>query len=164
MGRVCAQIRRYRRSDEESVVELSLRAWTPVFASMEQVLGHEIFIRLHGDWRKFQEKSVRDTLADSAMNVWVAETERRVVAFVAATVLDSARLLGEIRMLAVDPYSQDRGIGTALTRLATDWLRSSGMQVAMIGTGGDSGHAPARRVYEKAGYTVIPLARYFKAL
>ena len=34
---------------------LSLRAWAPVFASMEQVLGHEIFARLHGDdWRDYQ--------------------------------------------------------------------------------------------------------------
>ena len=67
-------------------------------------------------------------------------------------------------MLAVDPGAQDRGVGTALTEFATDWLRSSGMRVAMVGTGGDPGHAPARRVYEKAGYTLLPLARYFRAL
>jgi hypothetical protein len=28
----------------------------------------------------------------------------------------------------------------------------------------ETGHAPARRVYEKADYRLIPLARYFKAL
>jgi N-acetylglutamate synthase-like GNAT family acetyltransferase len=28
----------------------------------------------------------------------------------------------------------------------------------------DPGQAPARRVYEKADYTLIPMARYFKAL
>jgi hypothetical protein len=38
------------------------------------------------------------------------------------------------------------------------------MTVAMVETGGDSGHAPARRVYEKANYTMLPVARYFKAL
>jgi hypothetical protein len=38
------------------------------------------------------------------------------------------------------------------------------MTVAMVETGGDSGHAPARRDYEKAGYTLLPVARYFKAL
>jgi hypothetical protein len=38
------------------------------------------------------------------------------------------------------------------------------MRVAMIGTGGDPGHAPAQRVYQKAGYTPIPVANYFKAL
>jgi hypothetical protein len=34
----------------------------------------------------------------------------------------------------------------------------------MIDTGGDPGHAPARRVYEKANYNLLPIARYFKAL
>ncbi len=34
----------------------------------------------------------------------------------------------------------------------------------MIGTDGDLGHAPARRVYEKADYQLFPMARYFKAL
>ncbi|MGZ4435804.1 MAG: hypothetical protein ACXVW7_19605 [Trebonia sp.] len=32
------------------------------------------------------------------------------------------------------------------------------------GTGGDPGHAPARRLYERAGFTPVPLVRYFKAL
>jgi GNAT superfamily N-acetyltransferase len=158
------QIREYHHSDEEAVVELSLRAWEPVFASMEQVLGHEISLRLHGDWRRFQAKAVRDILANSAMHVWVAKIGRGVVAFVAATLLDPERLLGEISMLAVDPDAQNRGVGTALTEFATAWLRSSGMRVAMVGTGGDVGHAPARHVYEKANYTVIPIARYFQAL
>jgi GNAT superfamily N-acetyltransferase len=67
-------------------------------------------------------------------------------------------------MLAVDPDEQDRGIGTALTEFATAWLRDAGMRVAMVETGGDPGHAPARRVYEKAGYALLPIARYFSAL
>jgi GNAT superfamily N-acetyltransferase len=67
-------------------------------------------------------------------------------------------------MLAVDPDHQGHGVGTALTGFATDWLRGAGMQVAMVETGGDSGHAPARRVYEKADYRPLPVIRYFKAL
>jgi len=67
-------------------------------------------------------------------------------------------------MLAVDPDAQDRGTGTALTEFATGWLRDAGMRIAMVETGGDDGHAPARRVYEKADYVLLPVARYFKAL
>lgn len=158
-----ALIREYRPQDAEPVVELSLRAWAPVFASVEQVLGGEISVRLHGEWRQYQEREVRAVLADPAMRAWVAETGQGVVAFVAAT-LHAGRLLGEISMLAVDPDEQDRGIGTALTEFATAWLRDAGMRVAMVETGGDPGHAPARRVYEKAGYTLLPVARYFRAL
>lgn len=158
------QIRDYRHSDEHPVVELSLRAWAPVFTSMEEALGHEIFSRLHGDWRHYQEKAVRDTLADRAIQAWVAVDEHGVIGFAAAKHLDPEQSLGAIWMLAVDPDSQNRGVGTALTESATRWLCESGLRVAMIGTGGDPGHAPARRVYEKANYTPLPLVRYFKAL
>jgi GNAT superfamily N-acetyltransferase len=159
------RIRSYRPSDEEPVVVLSLRAWAPVFASLEEVLGVEIFRRLHSDWRVDQDKAVRAVLVDPAMQIWVAEAqaEAEPTGFVAAK-LNADSLIGEIYMLAVDPKIQDQGVGTALTETATDWLRTSGMRVAMIDTGGDPGHAPARRVYEKANYNLLPIARYFKAL
>jgi GNAT superfamily N-acetyltransferase len=159
------RIRSYTRSDEEHVVALSLRAWAPVFASLEKVLGVEIFRRMHPDWRVDQDKAVRAVLVAPAMQTWVAESrvETGPTGFVAAKV-DTDRLVGEIYMLAVDPETQDQGVGSALTETATDWLRTSGMQIAMIDTGGDPGHAPARHVYEKANYTLLPIARYFKAL
>ena len=160
---VDAQIREFAPSDEEFIVLLSLRAWAPVFASLQRVLGNEVFARLHADWRQDQEKAVRGVLGDSSMHVWVAEAEREPIGFVAAT-LHTESFVGEIFMLAVDPRHQARGVGTALTGVATDWLRRSGMQVAMVETGGDPGHAPARRVYDKAHYTALPVARYFKAL
>ncbi len=158
-----ALIREYRPQDEGRVVELSLQAWAPVFASVEQVLGHEIFGRLHPDWREDQATAVRRTLADAAMQAWVAEAEQRVGAFVAAT-LHRETHMGEIWMVAVDPEVQGQGLASVLTDHATDWLRRAGMRVAMVDTGGDPGHAPARRVYEKAGYTLLPVARYFKAI
>ncbi|MFH8491929.1 GNAT family N-acetyltransferase [Streptomyces longisporoflavus] len=158
------QIREYSHLDEEHVLDLSLRAWAPVFASMRHVQGEELFLRLHGDWREYQRKAVQQVLSESAMQVWVAETDGRVAGFVAATVSEPDRLIGEVSMLAVDPDAQGSGIGARLTEHATAWLRDAGMQVAMIDTGGDPGHAPARHVYEKADYTLMPVARYFKAL
>jgi GNAT superfamily N-acetyltransferase len=114
------RIRDYLPADERPVVELALRAWAPVFGSLERVLGRELFVGLHGDWRRYQERAVRDTLADDAMRVWVAEGARGVVAFAAAR-LHPERQLGE--MLAVDPAAQRRGVGAVLTEVATGWLR-----------------------------------------
>lgn len=94
----------------------------------------------------------------------VCDRTRGVVGFAAAKLVDPDRLLGEVCMLAVDPVAQLQGLGTALTEEATAWLRSLGTLVAMVDTGGDLGHAPARRVYDKAGFTLLPIARYFKAL
>jgi hypothetical protein len=46
-----ASIRDYEPSDEELVVELSLRAWEPVFAAVAEMPGPELFARLRGDRR-----------------------------------------------------------------------------------------------------------------
>lgn len=159
-------IRDYQTPDEDGVVEFSLRAWAPVFASLESVLGGELFVRLHpgeGGWREYQDAAIRRALADPAMHIWVAEVDGSAVGFVAAR-LTGDRKIGEIFMLAVDPEHQGVGVGAALTDTATDWLRRSGALVALVDTGGDPGHAPARRVYEKAAYKRLPIARYFKAL
>ena len=132
---------------------------------MEAVLGKDLFSRLHGDdWRNYQARSVIDTISDPRHHAWVAEHRSEICGFAAAGVVDPYRGLGEVTMLAVDPAHQAQGVGLALTDHATEWLRSHGMRVAMIGTGGDLGHAQARRLYERAGYSLMPMARYFKAL
>jgi lincosamide nucleotidyltransferase A/C/D/E len=160
-----AEIRAFKPDDRDAVVDLSLRAWAPNFTSMEAVLGEELSRRLHGDdWREYQARSVVETVSESTSQVWVAIRRQRTCGFVVATVLDAARGLGEVTMLAVDPLDQGHGVGRALIDCATSWLGAIGMQVAMIGTGGDDGHAAARQLYEDAGYSLLPMARYFKAL
>ena len=157
-------IRKYRESDAADVVEFSLRAWTPVFASFRDVMGVEVFERLYGDdWRHQQQRDVEKVLADEGTEVWVTEVNGHVVGFVAALLrIDDA--MGEVYMLAVDPKFQNEGLGSRLTDVATDWIREAGLSIALVSTGGDVGHAPARRVYEKAGYTPVPAVNYFKAL
>jgi ribosomal protein S18 acetylase RimI-like enzyme len=71
---------------------------------------------------------------------------------------------GAVDLLAVHPYYQNRGIGTELNTFALGKMRESGVRLAVVATGGEPGHAPARRSYEKAGYTALPLARHYKDL
>ncbi len=156
-------IRRCAEADHEAVVALSLRAWAPVFASLEEILGPEIFPLLHPDWRADQRSAVQEVLGAEVYRVFVAEEEGAVVGFVAIS-LHRERLLGELYMIAVDPDAQRRGVGGALTAFALGELSRAGMRVAMIDTGGDPGHEPARRTYERAGLSALPVVRYFKAL
>ncbi len=158
------RIRPFEDRDTGAVVDLSLRAWAPVFASLERVLGSEIFGWLHPDWQEDQRRAVEDVCASQETRVWVAEVDGTAVGFVAVKVFDAERSMGEIYMLAVDPDCQGGGIGTALTEFALDRLKDAGMKVAMVETGGDPGHAAARRTYERAGYVHLPIARYFKNL
>jgi GNAT superfamily N-acetyltransferase len=100
---------------------------------------------------------------DENVPLWVADADGAVCGFVAAR-LDHEASMGEIYLIAVDPEHQRLGIGSALTSVALDWVKQNGMAAAMVETGGDPGHAPARAVYEKAGFVQLPVARYFKKL
>src|SRR5215211_9470237 len=100
--------------DAEAIVDLSLRTWAPVFASVERTLGSEIFRRLHPDWREDQRREVEDVLAAKEGRVWLAEVGASIVGFVSVEVIDDKRSMGEISMLAVHPDYQGGGIGTAL--------------------------------------------------
>ncbi|MBN1875485.1 MAG: GNAT family N-acetyltransferase [Anaerolineae bacterium] len=151
-------------TDIEVLVDLSLLTWVPIFRSFEQILGPEIFPLVYPDWQKSQREGVEKVCKDGADTpVWVAEVEKRVVGFVAYKLHDQDKT-GEIHLLAVHPDYQNQGIGTALNNFALQKMRESGMRMAVVGTGGDPSHAPARRSYEKAGYTALPLVRYYQAL
>jgi ribosomal protein S18 acetylase RimI-like enzyme len=157
------QIKPYDADQLDAVIRLSLRAWTPVFNSIQNVMDLDVYRELHPDWRVSQQRAVEAVCAAEDTCVWVAIDASSTVGFVAAK-LDVETRMGEIYMVAVDPDFQGHGIGTALTEFALNWMKEAGMSVAMVETGGDPGHAPARRTYEKLGFGLLPIARYFKKL
>jgi GNAT superfamily N-acetyltransferase len=158
------EIRKFRRDDLETVVEFSLRAWAPVFASVREVLGDKIFLHLHPDWKANQEDAVRSSCTNDEHDVFVAVANRSPVGFVAIALNAFHERMGVIDIIAVDPDYQRRGVSSRLTEFATAHMRSSGMDIAVVETGGDPGHAPARAAYEASGFTLLPIARYFRLL
>lgn len=158
-------VRAFKDRDQEAVTALSLRAWAPVFASLEDVLGESGgYAQQHPDWRVDQRQAVEAACSTENIRVWVAEIDMVVVGFVAVQLDHPEASIGEIHMMAVDPDYQRAGVGSMLTSFALNWIKDNGMAVAMVETGGDPGHAPARRTYEQAGFVQLPIARYFKKL
>ncbi|WP_035742620.1 GNAT family N-acetyltransferase [Parafrankia elaeagni] len=161
-------IRPFLPADVDAVVALSLRAWAPVFASFEHVLGRVVYRRLYPDWRRQQAEAVREVLSGGRARCWVAESDGRPVGFVAVVLTRESdgpeSDCGEIEMIAVDPADQRRGVGAALLDRGIEHIREAGRSLAVIGTGGDPGHAPARRAYERAGFRPLPQVRYYKTI
>lgn len=158
------EIRAFEEEDLEAVVEFSLRAWEPIFTSVRSVLGDEVFLRLHPEWQESQAEAVRSSCTNPDRDVFIAVVDDRPVAFVAVALNAFHEGMGWIDIIGVDPDYQRRGISSQLTELAIDHMRSHGMDIAVVETGGDPGHAPARAAYEAAGFTLLPVARYFRLL
>jgi ribosomal protein S18 acetylase RimI-like enzyme len=158
------RIRPVNDDDIEELVHLALLAWEPVFVSFNQILGGGIYKLIWPDWMTSQREAVESVCKDGEKTiVWVEELEDEVRGFI-AYVLDYENKIGEVQLLAVHPDYQNLGIGTELNKFALEKMKASGMKLARVETGGDHSHAPARRSYEKAGYTRLPLVRYFQDL
>ena len=155
-------IRSFGAGDLDSVVRLSLRAWAPVFVSIEQSMDPQLYRYFFPDWPQEQQVAVETVCADPSATVDVCEIDGVVAGFVA--VYQRLPTYGEIHMIAVDPDFQKQSVGKLLTEHAIQWMRDNGILVVMVETGADPGHAPARRLYEKAGFGLWPVARYFKNL
>ena len=157
-------IREFTLVDLEAVVALSLRAWGPVFPSITEAYTPEIDALLTTpDWPTAQARDVEAVCRDEDIRTFVATVDDAVAGFTALKIPDD-KVLGEIYMLAVDPGFQGHGVGNGLTQFALEEMRRQGVQVAMVETGGDPGHAPARRTYAGAGMHHVEVARYLKRL
>jgi GNAT superfamily N-acetyltransferase len=157
-------VRRFHPADLPHIVEFALRAWEPVYASLQQVLGDDIFLRLHPDWKADQAATVSSSCTNPERDVFVALLDGDPVGFAAVALNAFHERMGAIDIIATDPDYQRRGIASRLTAAALDHMRDSGMDIAVVETGGDIGHAPAREAYIAAGFKLLPVARYFQLL
>lgn len=158
-------IRAYAPSDLPALHTIRTAAFAPVFASFRAIVGPEI-AALGLATAEQEQADLLDTIADpdSGHSLAVAEANAALVGFVSWRP-DIAPGIGEVTLNAVHPDHGGKGIGTALYEHALATLKAAGMQLATVDTGGDPSHAPARRAYEKAGFSVhIPSIYMYRKL
>lgn len=159
------EFRTFEESDLGAIVEFSLRAWKPVFEAVRNALGDAIFSRLHRpEWTTVQAEAIRSSCTSDEHDVLVAVLDGRPVGFATVALNAFHEGMGVVDMIAVDPAYQRRGIARQLMNRCAEHMRAKGMDIAAVGTGGDSGHGPARALYEALGYTPLPGVRYLKLL
>lgn len=157
--------RSFDPADLPRLHELREAAFKPVFQSFRDIVGEAIAPVAFAAAEREQAEHL-DLLcgAGSEHEVFVVEHGTEVVAFCAVKA-DRESGVREIDLNAVHPHWQGRGIGAWMYGHALERLKAAGMAVATVGTGGDASHAPARRAYEKAGFTVgIPSIYLYRAL
>lgn len=154
----------YAGEHRQAVLDLSLRAWEPVFPLLRDAVPGFVHDAFYPDgWRARQLADLAAVLDDEPGNVDVALVDGVVAGWI-CTRLHPGDDMGEVYVLAVDPAHQRHGVAAALTARACDRVRSAGLRMVMVETGGDPGHAPARAAYESLGFVRWPVARYFRDL
>jgi GNAT superfamily N-acetyltransferase len=158
-------IRDLKAGDAETLAQMAVDAWRPIYASYRGILGDDLFTAAFPNWEEKKAGQIRTACAEgSRASVYVAEKGGQIVGFV-TFYLDQSTNVGEIGNNAVSPDWQGQGIGTAMYERVFEALRSRGVRVVKVGTGGDPSHAPARRAYEKAGFTAsLPSVTYYRKL
>ena len=141
-------IRDIEDADVAGVVALSLRAWAPVFASFETVLGRGVYRQLHPDWRSSQAAAVERVCRDPEMRVQVAVEDGRPVAVGSHQPVDiGGSQVSEVVGVAALPWLRGRGLGagiaSALVAHATETA-----DLVFLAAGDDD----VARVYERVGF------------
>ena len=147
-------IREALPEDLPSLQAVRAAAFEPVFASFRAILGEAVAaVTQAGDDREQADYLASLLDEETPWELFVAERSGEIIGFVSLR-LDPEARIGEIGLNAVHPDHAGRGTGTTMYRFALDRMREEGMRVATVSTGGDPSHAPARRAYEKVGFTV----------
>ena len=154
----------YTPDQRDAVVALALRAWAPVFPRTAAERPRFVYDAFYPDgWEARQAQDIGAMLEDGETTCWLIHRDGAIAALLGLRLHPEDRM-GEVYVIAVDPAHQGQGIGRRLLDFADDWSRAAGMAMVMVETVGDSGHAPARRAYEAAGFERWPVARYVKRL
>lgn len=155
-------IRTAQADDLNEMKELTILGFEPIFESFSKILSEQMFPVVYPDWRQLHRDHVQNFFDSEKSELVVATIEDEIAGLLAYQCKED--FTGEVEFLVVHPAYQQRGVATNLNEYALDKLREAGMKVAVVGTGGDESHAPARRAYEKLGYVALPNVWYFKSL
>lgn len=135
--------------DVDAIVRLVREIWTMGAAyAREQAYGG---VMGGQPWPDQVEAAVRNYLKQPGVKLFKVEREGRLAGFYTARVLPENGL-GEIGYNGVDPEFRGLGLGSLMLQAGLKYLKDQGVRHVEVTTGLNEGHAPARAVYEGAGF------------
>jgi len=143
-------IRTYRLTDDDRIIEITKRAWPEVtiWKRIEDQYGP----RGGRPWWYYKITPLLNFARNNPAQFFVAERERKAVGY-AMYALDPQTKIGTVLDNAVDPDCRGFGIGSLLHRRVLRSLQEAGMEIARVETGVHQ--TAAQRLYEKHGFREV---------
>lgn len=157
-------IRPFRKDDLENICAIAKRAYDGIFSGFEKEIGKQLLDCWIPDAKNSKNAQLTLMAQKNPQWLYICERNGKTVGFIMFH-LDYERKLGTIGNNASDPLAGEKGVGHEMYNFVLDYFRKEGMKAAMVHTGLDEAHAPARKAYERVGFTKsIPEVLYFKDL
>ena len=155
-------IRPFRESDYPVICEITTRIWNiGVDNTKERVYGFKVGGKT---WQENKTQTLQNQMRAHPGDWFVSVLNDRVIGFCSLTV-DEKTGIGEVGHNGVHPDHQGKGYGSNQLRFVLRKLREAGMRIAEVWTVMNNGHAPARRMYESAGFQTLSESRlYYRKL
>lgn len=155
-------IRPAKDDDTDTLVEIAKNEWKAIYEGYREQMGDEIFFSFFPDSAAQKEAQIRKNVETG--NCFVTECDGKIAGFI-YYVYSEENKIGIISNNAVSSEFRGKGIGPRQYEFIFDTLRRLGAKGVKVTTGLDEAHAPARRAYEKAGFSANTKAiTYYKKL
>ena len=137
------------QADITPAMNLLIEAWTPIFDGFRDQVGDELYSLFHG-WEKAKTDFVAGALLGE--HGLIAECDGNLAGFAHWFRLPDSDC-AELGDNAVSGAMRGRGIGGQMYERVFEEMRRDGCRYVQVLTGLDPAHAPARRAYEKIGFS-----------
>ncbi|MDF3128759.1 GNAT family N-acetyltransferase [Kiritimatiellaeota bacterium B1221] len=146
------KLRPCQPEDVPRIMDIGQRAWAPIRAMQKKELGDALYAHLNPNPETEKGRQIAEHAQNYPQWTWVCEREGPLLGFI-TFFIDRDKRVGEILNNAVDPELGLKGVGQFMYRGVLNYFREKELFCAKVQTGLDEAHAPARRAYERAGFT-----------
>jgi GNAT superfamily N-acetyltransferase len=143
-------IRPARPEDTEAVITVAKEAWSRIYEGYRTQLGDEVYELFFPNALEKKAEAVKANVASGTC--FVTELCGRVVGFI-HYIFSEKEQVGTISHNAVLLEARGHGIAGRQYARVFEALKELGAVGVRVQTGLDDAHAPARRAYEKAGFS-----------
>lgn len=144
-------IRSYIQNDLDAMVRIGNAAFRDIYKVMRRELGDEVFQIVIPNPDTCKGLQIIEQTKTHPDWIMICEEQGQIVGFL------TYQLDCEIAIIsnnAVDPECGIKGVGQQMYQEALNHFRKLGIKVVKVTTGLDEAHVPARRAYERSGFSV----------
>lgn len=144
-------MRKYRTEDLKAVMAIANAGWQEIRKMSRAALGDKISDMLNpaGD-AESKGLQVKAQIDSGNYSIAVCEHDNQIVGFIT---YKHDGVFGEIFNNAAKIGTGLKGIGQTMYKFVLDEFRNAGVKVVKVTTGMDYAHEPARKAYERAGFS-----------